>query len=58
MGYYRERITLPSDGTNQQLPDKYTTVLAVALSQSKVKVPEHPPGTQRIVGEIVTAMKL
>ena len=48
MGYYRERITLSSDGTNQQLPDKYTTVLAVV---------EHPPGTQIIVGEIVTAMK-
>ena len=57
MGHYRERITLPSEDTNQQLPDKYTTVPAVALNQSKVKVPEHPDRTRRIVGDTVTAMK-
>ena len=57
IGHYRESITLPSEDTNQQLPDKYTTVPAVALNQSKVRVPEHPDGTRRIVGDIVTAMK-
>lgn len=56
MGQYRESLTLPSEDTHHQLPDWYTTVTAVALNTSKVKVPEHPKRTQGVEGDMVAAM--
>ena len=57
MGHCRDKLSLPSEDTRQHLPDRYTTVPAVALDMSKVEVPEPANPTVRIAGDLVTAMK-
>ena len=57
MGHCRDKLSLPSEDTRHHLPDRYTTVPAVALDMSKVEVPDPANPTVRIAGDLVTAMK-